>query len=71
LAPCLDAPAFQGQGEMRDSEQAAKHYRQRAEEIRTIADSMTQDKERLMLLQIAGEYERWATAAEAKARSRL
>jgi len=56
---------------MRDSEQAAKHYRQRAEEIRTIADSMTQDKERLMLLQIAGEYERWATAAEAKARSRL
>ena len=56
--------------EMRDPMTAAKHYRQRAEEVRTIADGLTKTEPRKMLMQIADEYEQWALAAEAEARER-
>ena len=56
--------------EMRDTVKVAKHYRLRAEEVRTIADGMARTEPRKMLMQIADEYEQWALAAEAEAREK-
>ena len=49
---------------MRDNAAAATHYRLRAEQLRTIAGGMSQEKERKMLLLLAEDYENWARDAE-------
>ena len=49
---------------MRDNAAAAAHYRLRAEQLRTIADGMVQEKERKMLLLLAEDYDHWARDAE-------
>ena len=46
----------------------ANIYRERAEELRTIADGLTRDLERNLLVNIADDYERQAKSAEARAR---
>jgi len=53
---------------MRNPVKAAKHYRQRAQEAHSLAEGVTHADAREMLMQIAGEYEQWALAAEAEAR---
>ena len=50
--------------EMKDNAAAAKNHRLRAEQLRSIAKGMTQEKERKMLLDLADGYERLADDAE-------
>ena len=49
---------------MKDNAAVAKNHRLRAEQLRNIAKGMTQEKERLMLLDLADDYEQWADDAE-------
>ena len=57
--------------EMRNKFLAARVYRERAEELRTIADGLTRDIERDLLNSIAQEYDRQAKSAEARGRAAL
>ena len=57
--------------EMRKKFLAARVYRERAEELRTIADGLTRDIERDLLNSIAQEYDRQAKSAEARGRAAL
>ena len=57
--------------EMRNKFLAARAYRERAEELRTIADGLSRDIERDLLMSIAQEYERQAKSAEARGRAGL
>ena len=45
---------------MVDDAAAARRYRTRAKEVRTIAESVTDRKSRMILLRIAADYERMA-----------
>jgi DNA-binding cell septation regulator SpoVG len=56
---------------MRNKFLAARVYRERAEELRTIADGLTRDIERDLLNSIAQEYDRQAKSAEARGRAAL
>ena len=49
---------------MRNKFVAARIYRDRAEELRTIADGLAHETERDFLQSIADDYERLAKAAE-------
>jgi len=49
---------------MRDNAEVARSHRLRAEELRTIAESMQDKGTRKTLLQLADDYEQWARAAE-------
>jgi len=51
---------------MRNKFVAARIYRDRAEELRTIADNLGHESERELLQSIAGDYERLAKAAETR-----
>ena len=44
------------------------HWRARAEEARTLADQMHDDKSRKTMLRIAADYERLAKHADARAK---
>jgi len=57
--------------EMRNKFLAARSYRERAEEFRTIADGLIRDIDRDLLMSIANEYERQAKSAEARGRAGL
>jgi hypothetical protein len=45
-----------------------KHWRERAEEARVVADAMTDEKTKKMMLRIANDYETMAKRAERLAR---
>jgi hypothetical protein len=51
---------------MPDRIEAVAHYRRRAEQLRTIAQGVYDPGERIRLIEIAEEYERWAREKEAK-----
>ncbi len=51
---------------MRNKFVAARMYRDRAEELRAIADGLAQESERDLLMSIAGDYERLAKSAETR-----
>ncbi len=51
---------------MQDKGEAAKHYRRRAKEVRTISKGIFDHIERKKLIEIAEEYEQWAREVEAK-----
>ena len=57
--------------EMRNKFLAARLYRERAEELRTIADGLSRDLERDLLISIANDYDRQAKSAEARGRAAL
>jgi hypothetical protein len=50
--------------ELKDDIDSAQRYRQRAEELRTIASETTDQKAKDTLLEIAEDYERMATTRE-------
>ncbi len=45
-----------------------KHWRARAEEIRALADQMSDETSRQMMLRVASDYERLAERAEQRMR---
>ena len=51
---------------MRNKFVAARMYRDRAEELRAIADGLAHESERDLLMSIAGDYERLAKSAETR-----
>ena len=46
----------------------AEHWRKRAEEVRTLADDMKDEKSKEAMLKVANDYERLAKRAEERAR---
>ena len=50
---------------MQDKSESAKHYRRRAEDVRSISEGIFDRAERKKLIEIAEEYEQWAREAEA------
>ena len=46
-----------------DKLKQAERFRDRAERLRLIANDLTQDKERALLMQLASEYEQMAHSA--------
>jgi len=59
-------PCIRGGREMRDKDEAAKHYRRRAKEVRAISKGIFDHVERKTLMEVAEEYEQLAREAEAK-----
>ena len=55
-------------GELRNKILFANMYRERAAELRTIADGLTREIERRLLVSIADDYERQAKSAEARSK---
>lgn len=57
--------------EMRNKFLAARRYRDRAEELRAIAERVSVDTNRDLLLSMADDYDRQAKSAEARGRAAL
>jgi hypothetical protein len=57
--------------EMRNKFLAARFYHDRAQELRAIADGLTRESERQLLISMAEDYERQARSAEARGRAAL
>ena len=57
--------------EMRNKFLAARMYRDRAEELRCIADGLTLVTQRELLMAMAEDYDRQAKSAEARGRAAL
>jgi len=56
---------------MRNKFLAARRYRDRAEELRAIAERVSVDTNRDLLLSMADDYDRQAKSAEARGRAAL
>jgi hypothetical protein len=55
--------------ELRDRFPVARFYRKRAKEIRSVASGQPEDDDRDLLINLAAEYERLASLAEARGSS--
>lgn len=54
---------------MPDRAELARHYRRRAEEVRTIAQGLFDEGERKTLMDVADDYENWALLVDVNSRA--